>query len=43
MGQVFRARDTRLNRDVALKVIPDSFATDRDRVARFIGEAKTLA
>jgi serine/threonine protein kinase len=43
MGQVFRAHDTRLNRDVALKVIPDSFATDRDRVARFIGEAKTLA
>ena len=43
MGQVFRARDTRLNRDVALKVIPDSFATDRDRVARFTSEAKTLA
>jgi Tol biopolymer transport system component len=43
MGQVFRARDTRLHRDVALKVLPDSFAADRDRVARFTAEAKTLA
>jgi serine/threonine protein kinase len=43
MGQVFRARDTKLNRDVALKVLPDSFAGDPDRLARFTREAKTLA
>src|SRR6476660_673352 len=43
MGQVFRARDTRLNRDVALKVLPDSFATDPDRLARFTREAQVLA
>src|SRR5450432_2096704 len=43
MGQVFRARDTKLNRDVALKVLPDSFATDPDRLARFAREAQTLA
>ena len=43
MGQVFKARDTRLNRDVALKVLPDSFATDADRLARFTREAQTLA
>ncbi len=43
MGQVFRARDTRLNRDVALKVLPDSFANDADRLARFTREAQTLA
>ncbi len=43
MGQVFRARDTRLNRDVALKVLPDSFASDADRLARFTREAQTLA
>ena len=35
MGQVFRARDTKLNRDVALKILPDAFATDPDRLARF--------
>ena len=35
MGEVFRARDTKLNRDVALKVLPDSFASDSDRLARF--------
>ena len=43
MGQVFRARDTRLNRDVALKVLPDAFAGDSDRLARFAREAQTLA
>jgi Tol biopolymer transport system component len=43
MGQVWRARDTQLNRDVALKVLPDSFANDPDRLARFTREAQTLA
>jgi len=43
MGQVYRARDTRLNRDVALKVLPETFANDPDRLARFTREAQTLA
>ena len=43
MGQVYRATDTRLNRDVAVKVLPDSFANDGDRLARFTREAQTLA
>jgi serine/threonine protein kinase/Tol biopolymer transport system component len=43
MGEVFRARDTRLDRDVALKVLPDVVAADSDRLARFTREAKTLA
>ena len=43
MGQVYRARDTTLNRDVALKVLPDAFASDPDRLARFTREAQTLA
>ena len=43
MGQVFRARDTKLNRDVALKILPDAVASDPDRLARFTREAQTLA
>ena len=39
----FRARDTKLNRDVALKVLPDTFASDPERLARFTREAQTLA
>ena len=40
MGQVYRARDTKLTRDVALKVLPDSFANGADRLARFTREAQ---
>src|SRR5262249_49456527 len=43
MGEVYRARDTKLDRDVALKVLPDSFVHDSDRLARFQREAKVLA
>ena len=43
MGEVYRARDTKLNRDVAIKVLPDLFASDADRLARFTREAQTLA
>jgi eukaryotic-like serine/threonine-protein kinase len=43
MGEVYRARDTRLDRDVALKILPESFAGDADRLMRFEREAKTLA
>ena len=43
MGQVFKARDTQLDRDVALKVLPDAFAADPERLHRFEREAKALA
>src|SRR5215213_9175717 len=43
MGEVYRARDTRLNRDVALKVLPRSFTHDPDRLARLTREAHVLA
>jgi serine/threonine protein kinase len=43
MGEVYRARDTKLNRDVALKVLPDTLIGDPDRLARFKREAQTLA
>ena len=43
MGQVYRATDTKLDRDVALKVLPDAFTSDPDRLARFEREAKVLA
>ena len=43
MGEVYRARDTKLNRDVAIKILPDAFAADPDRLARFKREAQTLA
>jgi hypothetical protein len=43
MGEVYRARDARLGRDVAIKVLPDALATDAERLARFEREAKLLA
>ena len=43
MGAVFRARDTKLDRDVAIKIRPEAFAHDADRLARFTREAKVLA
>src|SRR5262245_42960365 len=43
MGEVYRARDSRLNRDVALKILPQAFALDPDRLARFRREAQVLA
>ena len=43
MGEVYRATDTTLGRQVAIKILPNAFASDPDRVARFEREAKTLA
>ncbi len=43
MGEVYRARDAKLDRDVAIKILPEAFAADSDRLARFQREAKTLA
>ncbi len=43
MGQVYRARDTKLDREVAIKVLPEAMAHDHDRLARFAREAKVLA
>ena len=43
MGEVYRARDRKLNRDVALKILPDAFAADPERLARFQREAQVLA
>ena len=43
MGEVYRARDTKLKRDVAIKILPDEFSSDPDRVTRFQREAELLA
>ena len=43
MGEVYRARDSKLNRDVALKVLPDAFSAEPDRLARFKREAQLIA
>jgi eukaryotic-like serine/threonine-protein kinase len=43
MGEVYRARDSRLKRDVAIKVLPEEFSRDHDRVRRFRREAQVLA
>src|SRR6202008_943777 len=43
MGEVYRARDTRLNRDVAIKILPASFSSDPDRLQRFAQESRAAA
>src|SRR5436853_2240795 len=43
MGEVYRARDTKLKREVAIKILPDEFSTDKERVSRFQREAEVLA
>src|SRR5580693_7875467 len=43
MGAVYRATDTKLNREVAIKILPETFAADPDRLARFTREAQVLA
>src|SRR6266550_4873076 len=43
MGEVYRARDLKLKREVAIKILPDEFSSDPDRVARFQREAEVLA
>ena len=43
MGEVYRARDTKLKREVAIKILPDEFSHDPERVARFQREAEVLA
>ena len=43
MGEVYRAHDTKLDRDVAIKILPPALATDHDRLARFQREAEVLA
>src|SRR3989441_6631194 len=43
MGEVYRARDTKLKRDVAIKILPEEFSRDADRIARFQREAAALA
>jgi len=43
MGEVYRARDSKLKRDVAIKILPEEFSRDHDRVSRFQREAEVLA
>jgi len=43
IGEVYRARDTKLGRDVAIKILPDAFSKDRERLARFEREARLFS